>query len=57
MRKSNLLITLSLLFLLTGLTSCELVGDIFKAGMWTAVIGIALVVFLVIFILGKIRNR
>jgi hypothetical protein len=56
MRKNNLLITLSFIFIITCLTSCEAIGDIFKAGMWFAVIGIFLIVGLVIFILGKFRN-
>ncbi|GAB3339217.1 hypothetical protein GCM10027299_51990 [Larkinella ripae] len=35
------------LFLLVGMTSCELVGDIFKAGAWTGgllVIGVIVLV-------------
>jgi uncharacterized membrane protein len=44
-----LLITLSL-------TSCEVVGDIFKAGMYTAVIGIVLVVGLVFWLFSRFRG-
>ena len=36
------------------LSSCELVGDIFKAGMWAGVIAVVLVIALVIWILKKI---
>lgn len=36
------------------LSSCELVGDIFKAGMWVGVIAVVLVIVLVIWILRKI---
>jgi hypothetical protein len=45
-----------LLLLPFCLTSCEVVGDIFKAGMWFAVIAIALIVGLVLFIIGKLRR-
>jgi hypothetical protein len=45
-----------LLVIIFCLTSCEVVGDIFKAGMWFAVIAIALVVGLVFFIIGKLRR-
>ncbi|MBA9079384.1 MULTISPECIES: hypothetical protein [Rufibacter] len=38
------------------LSSCELVGDIFKAGMWTAVIIIVLIIVLVMWLFRKIRR-
>jgi hypothetical protein len=48
----------SLLFLfLAGFSSCELVGDIFEAGMWTSVILIALVVALLIWIISRFRRK
>ena len=47
-----------LLVLLTfTLSSCELVGDIFEAGMWTAVILIVIVVIIILWILRAIRGR
>jgi len=48
----------ALMVLLTfTLSSCELIGDIFKAGMWTAVILIVIVVLIIMWILRKIRGR
>jgi len=48
-------IPLSLIALLcTTLTSCELIGDIFKAGMWTGVIIVVLVIALVIWLISKV---
>ncbi len=47
-------INLFLFSLILFLSSCELVGDIFKAGMWTGIIGLILVVVLIIWILRKI---
>ncbi|HEX8549111.1 MAG TPA: hypothetical protein VF691_19245 [Cytophagaceae bacterium] len=38
------------------LSSCEVIGDIFKAGLWVGVIGVFLVVALVLWIMRKIRR-
>jgi len=38
------------------LSSCELIGDIFEAGMWTALIIIVLIVLLVTWLFRKIRR-
>ena len=48
---------MTLLVLLTfTLSSCELVGDIFEAGMWTALIIIVIIVLIVVWIFRKIRR-
>jgi hypothetical protein len=47
---------LAALALSTTLTSCELVGDIFKAGAYTAIIGIILVVVLVFWLISRFRK-
>ncbi|WP_165499796.1 hypothetical protein [Pedobacter frigidisoli] len=41
-------------FLCTTLSSCELIGGIFKAGVWSGVIVVVIVVALLIWILSKI---
>jgi hypothetical protein len=38
------------------LTSCEVVGGIFKAGFWTAIIIIVLVVGLILWLVGRGRR-
>ena len=38
------------------LTGCEVIGGIFKAGVWTGVIAIVLVLVVVGFIAAKIRG-
>lgn len=38
----------------TTLTSCELVEGIFKAGVWTGVIVVALVLALIIWLISKV---
>lgn len=40
--------------LVTTLSSCELIGGIFKAGMWTGVILVVVVVALVIWLAAKL---
>jgi len=41
-------------FLSTTLMSCELVQGIFKAGLWTGIIVVVLVLALVIWIISKV---
>lgn len=43
-----------LLFTITLLSSCELVEGIFKAGVWTGIIVVVLIIALVIWLLGKV---
>lgn len=45
---------LILMGLALNLQSCELVADIFKAGMWTGIIVVVLVIALVIWLVSKI---
>ena len=54
--KSLLPKILLLLAVLFTATSCELVGDIFEAGMWAALIIIVLIVLLVVWIFRKFRG-
>ena len=50
-------LTAALLVLLTfSLSSCDAIGTIFKAGAWTGIIGIFLVVLLLWFIVRKMRG-
>ena len=41
-------------FLVTTLSSCQVIGDIFKAGMWTGIIIVVLVIGLIIWLISKI---
>ncbi|ALI98608.1 hypothetical protein [Rufibacter tibetensis] len=45
-----------MLVLTMTVSSCDVIGDIFQAGMWTAVIVIVLVIVLVLWLLRKIRG-
>lgn len=45
---------LSVLFFVSLLSGCEVIGDIFKAGVWVGVILVVVVVGLVIWLLSKL---
>jgi hypothetical protein len=47
---------LCLFVMMTTLSSCELVGDIFEAGFWTAIIVIVLVIGLIIWLVSRFRR-
>ena len=49
--------TLSIFLTLFTLTSCEMVGDIFSAGFYTALILVALAIVVIAFIVIKIRRK
>ena len=48
---------LIILLLSFTLTSCELIGDIFKAGVWSGIILVAVVIGLIIFVLSKLGKK
>ncbi|MFC6997019.1 hypothetical protein [Rufibacter roseus] len=45
-----------MMVMMVMMSSCDLIGGIFKAGMWTALILIILVVLLVVWLFRKIRR-
>ncbi|WP_165851975.1 hypothetical protein [Mucilaginibacter terrenus] len=50
----------SLLFFVAALcflSSCSVVGDIFKAGAYTAIIGIIILVLIIFWIISKFRSN
>jgi hypothetical protein len=46
-----------LIMILTTFSSCEVIGGIFKAGVYTGVIVVVLVIVLVIWIVAKLFSR
>ncbi len=48
---------LSALFIITLLSGCEIIGDIFKAGAYTGIFLVLVLVALLIWILSKFRGR
>lgn len=51
------LIRVSLIALLAmSASACELIGGIFKAGMWVGAIGVILVVVLLVLVVAKLKG-
>jgi hypothetical protein len=46
-----------LLFLLVAVTSCELIGDIFGAGVYTGIFIVLFVIVLIVVIVARIFRR
>lgn len=57
MKTTSSTIIFILLFTLITLNSCGAIETIFKAGMWWAFFLVALVLFVVIWIVGKARRK
>lgn len=55
MKKYTYLFTL--LVLMVSLSSCEVVGGIFKAGVWTGIIAVVLVVALIIWLISRATKK
>ena len=47
---------LPLLVVLLALSGCEAIGDIFKAGIWSGVILVVIVIALIGFVLSRFRR-
>lgn len=46
-----------LLFITVSLSSCELVGDIFQAGVWVGVLIVVAIIGLVIYLISKASGK
>jgi hypothetical protein len=42
--------------LLLGLAGCEMIGNIFEAGVWTGLIGLVVIVVIVVFVISRMRR-
>jgi hypothetical protein len=49
--------SIALLVMVTSLSSCELIGGIFKAGVWVGVLAVVLVVALLIWIISRMGGK
>ena len=56
MPTSSVTRVLLLVLLGTSVAGCEVVGGIFKAGVWVGAIGVILVVVLLIFVVAKVKG-
>ena len=48
---------LSIIVMLLTMTSCDLIGDIFSAGFYTALILVVLVIAVIAFVVIKIKRK
>ena len=53
----NSLYVLMFILISMSLTSCQLVGDIFKAGFWVGILAVAAVIGLIIFLISKLSGK
>lgn len=56
MKKSNGILLAALFFVITTMSSCAVVGGIFKAGVWMGVLLVVLVVGIIIWIVSKAKK-
>lgn len=56
MNRLSLALIATLLFLTVTMSSCDAIAGIFKAGIWVGVIGIGLVVFLILYFIGRSKK-
>lgn len=57
MKKFNFLnVSFLLLTLAITLSSCEAIGSIFKAGMWTGLIIVAIIIAIILYFVNKSKN-
>ena len=57
MKKINFLKCLILCFLIVSLQSCQAIGDVFKAGMWSGVVIVVLIIGVVLYLISKGNKR
>ena len=53
---SNLMRVMLIVLVAMSASGCELVGGIFKAGIWVGAIAVVLVVVLVVFVVAKVKG-
>jgi len=56
MKNLSSLLLMSLLFLLT-FSSCEVIGGIFKAGVWVGILAVVFVIAIIIWLVSRFRNK
>ena len=56
MKRNNTSFFAFLLVIVTTLSSCEVIGEIFKAGVWVGIIVVVLIVGIILWVIGKARK-
>lgn len=57
MKKNVLAVLPVIIMAAVFLTGCEVIGDIFKAGVWTGTILVVLIIAIVIWVISKFFSR
>lgn len=57
MKKHGPFVTVALLTLMCTFSSCEIIGGIFKAGVWTGIIMVVLIVAVIVFLISKATKK
>jgi hypothetical protein len=53
---SNLVRVMAIVVLAMSVAACEVIGGIFKAGVWVGAIVVVLAVVLVVFVVAKVKG-
>ena len=53
---SNLVRVLLIVFLTMSVAACEVIGGIFKAGVWVGAIAVILIVVLLVVVVAKVKG-
>jgi hypothetical protein len=53
---SSLMRVMFIVVLAMSVAACEVIGGIFKAGVWVGAIAVVLVVVLVVFVVAKVKG-
>ena len=57
MQKSNYLAFTLLLMITVSLSSCEVIGGIFEAGIWTGLIVVVIVIAIILWLVSRFRRK
>jgi hypothetical protein len=57
MKKIQIFSIVTMLSVLLSLSSCQIIGDIFKAGVWVGIIVVVGIIGLIFFLISKIGGR
>lgn len=56
MKKATFLISLCIVLISIVLPGCQAIGDIFKAGVWSGIIIVVLIIALILYFINRGRN-
>lgn len=54
--KKHFLLPIFFILLVTTLSGCEIIGDIFEAGVWVGVLVVVAIIGVIIWLIGRARK-